>query len=341
MITFVDKKCGKESVSLMKAVYIKEFGGTESLEIREVAEPRVAEGNEVLVWVRAAGLNRADLLQRRGLYPPPEGYDPRIPGLEFAGEIEAVGDAVAEFKAGDRVFGITAGEAQVELLLIDAGLIARVPDNLNFIEAAAVPEAFITAHDAILTQGQLKGGEALLIHAVGSGVGLAALQLAASATTIGTSRTQEKLDAATDFGLDHGVLPTDGNFAEQVMAATDGKGVDVIVDLVGGAYFEQNLKVLKTKGRLMLVGLTAGAKTEFDLGLALRKRLTIKGTVLRGRSTEEKAEAVRSFRDEVVPLFEKGVLKPNVDKVFAFAEISAAHEYLESNESFGKVILEF
>jgi len=325
----------------MKAVYINEFGGVEGLEVREVAEPSTPTGNEILVRVRAAGLNRADLLQRRGLYPPPEGYDARIPGLEFAGEVAAVGDAVTELKIGDRVFGITAGEAQAEYLLIDASLAAKVPENLSFIEAAAVPEAFITAHDSIFTQADLKRGETLLIHAVGSGVGLAALQMAKAngVTTIGTSRTEDKIEWCKEFGLDHAVVASDGKFAEAVKQATN--GVDVILDLVGGTYFEENLNVLKLKGRLMVVGLTAGANSAIDLRAVLQKRLTIKGTVLRGRSLAEKAEALNAFALDVVPMLASGAVVGNVDKVFAVDDVKAAHEYLESNESFGKVILEF
>ncbi len=326
----------------MKAVYIKEFGGVENLEFREIDDPAALRDGEVLVRVRAAGLNRADLLQRRGLYPPPAGYSPNIPGLEFAGEIETVGGSVENFKTGDRVFGITAGETQAEKIVIDERLLTKIPDNLNFIEAAAVPEAFITAHDAIFTQAELKSGESLLIHAVGSGVGLAALQLAKArgVKVFGTSRTAEKLQRCKEFGLDHAIVPKDGNFADAVLASSN-DGVDVVLDLVGAAYFDQNVRVLKTRGRLMLVGLTSGAKAEFDFGAALRKRLKITGTVLRGRSTEEKAEAVASFTKEVVPLFETGVLKANADKVFPANNVRAAHAYLESNESFGKVVLEF
>lgn len=325
----------------MKAIYIKEFGGVEGLEVREVAEPEPPSGSEILVRVRAAGLNRADLLQRRGFYPPPEGYDARIPGLEFAGEVAAVGDTVTNLKIGDRVFGITAGEAQAEFLSIDASLAATVPDNLSFTEAAAVPEAFITAHDAIFTQANLKNGETLLIHAVGSGVGLAALQIAKAnrVTTIGTSRSADKLERCKEFGLDHAVIASDGKFADAVMAATN--GADVVLDLVGGAYFEQNLNVLRSKGRLMVVGLTAGSNSAIDLRAVLQKRLTIKGTVLRGRSIAEKADAVNAFAGDVVPLLASGAVVGNVDKVFAVDDVKAAHEYLESNESFGKVILEF
>jgi len=327
----------------MKAVYIKEFGGIENLEVREVADPRVPSGNEVLVRVRAAGLNRADVLQRRGLYPPPSGYDPRIPGLEFAGEVADLGDAVNDFKTGGRVFGITSGEAQAEFVLVDTGLIAKIPDNLSFIEAAAIPEVFITAHDAIFTQAELKPGETLLIHAVGSGVGLAGLQVAKAegATVIGTSRTEDKLARSKEFGLDHGIEGGSGQFADSVLSFTADQGLEVILDLVGAPYFEQNLRCLRTKGRLMLVGLTGGATAEFDLSAALRKRLKIMGTALRSRSLDEKSAAVKAFADDVVPLLANGKVKPNVDRVFPVSEVRAAQGYLESNESFGKVILEF
>lgn len=326
----------------MKAVYIREFGGPETLEIREVPEPAPASA-EVLVRVRAAGLNRADLLQRRGLYPPPAGYSPNIPGLEFAGEIAEIGDDVKDFNPGDRVFGITAGEAQAELLAIDHRLLAKIPDSLDFAEAAAVPEAFITAHDAVFGQARIAKNETLLIHAVGSGVGLAALQLAKvnGNLVIGTSRTKEKLDRCREFGLDHAIVAGDPPaFAEAVKEVTKGRGVDVVLDLVGGSYLSENLSALTTSGRLMLVGLTSGGKAEFDLRIALSKRLTIRGTVLRARSTEEKAEATAAFIRDVVPLLAKKEIRPNVDRIFAMHDVRAAHEHLESNESFGKVVLE-
>lgn len=327
----------------MKAVYITEFDG-ESIVLRELPDLAKPQGTQVLVRVRAAGLNRADLLQARGLYPPPPGYSPNIPGLEFAGEVTAVGEGVDELQVGTRVFGITAGEAQAEYLLIDASLCARVPDNLTYTQAAAIPEAFITAHDAIITQGQLNNGGTLLIHAVGSGVGLAALQIAKTkdVTVVGTSRTADKLDRCDEFGLDVGILmDQEIRFAEQIADLTDGAGADVILDLVGAAYLAQNLVALAQKGRLMLVGLTSGRSAELDLGLALQKRAHIIGTVLRGRVTEEKAEAIRAFADNVVPLIAAGIIKPNLGRVFAAENVVDAYKYLGSNASFGKVVLEF
>ena len=327
----------------MRAVYITQFGGPEVLEVREVPDPPKPTGRQLLVRVRAAGLNRADLVQRRGFYPPPEGYSPNIPGLEFSGEILETGSEVSKFAKGDRVFGITAGEAQAEMLIASEEQVAGIPERLDFVSAAAVPEVFITAYDAVFLQAGLRAGESLLVHAVGSGVGLAALQLAKAkgATVIGTSRTPEKIDRCRQLGLDHGRVAGDQpEFSSFVLDVTGGKGVDVILDLVGGRYFEENLKALALMGRLVLVGLTGGSSAEIDLGLAMQKRLKIMGTVLRGRSAGEKAEVTRVFESEVVPMLESGVVGPNLDRVFAIDDVRSAHEYVASNESFGKVVLE-
>jgi NADPH2:quinone reductase len=326
----------------MKAVYIKEFGGAENLAFQDVADVDKQTGTHVVVRVHVAGLNRADIMQRLGKYPPPTGYSPNIPGLEFAGEVTDIGDSVSGFKMGDRVFGITAGEAQAEYVTTDERVLACIPENLSFVEAAAVPEVFITAHDAVFTQCGLRAGEWLLIHAVGSGVGLAALQLAKAngAFVAGTSRTQDKLDRCAEFGLDLTLLAREPVFADAIKQ-TSKDGADVILDLVGGNYFPENLKSLAVKGRIILVGLTAGRSSEIDLGMALSKRAKIIGTVLRARNLEEKAAATKAFVDEVIPLFEGGKIRPNLDRVFPAPEIQAAHRYLESNESFGKVVIEF
>lgn len=327
----------------MRAVYITNFGGPENLEIREVPNPPKPVGSNILVRVRAAGLNRADLLQRKGFYPAPEGYSSNIPGLEFAGEVIEVGDEVRSWKAGDRVMAITAGEAQAELVSVDESLLFAIHERLSFTEAAAIPEAYITAHDAIFTQGQLQPNETLLVHAVASGVGIAAVQIAKQslATVVGTSRSENKLARALELGLDRGIVPSNGAFSEEVRSVTGGKGADVILDLVGASYFKENLASLATKGRLILVGLTGGSKVEFDMALALHKRARIIGTVLRARSVQEKAEATRAFVEHSMRYIESGAVAPVVDKVFPAAEVRAAHEFLESNASFGKVVLEF
>jgi len=320
------------------------------LEIREIENLSKPKGREVLISVKTCALNRADIMQREGLYPAPKGFPEKILGLEFAGEVAEIGESVTSFKVGDRVFGITAGGAQAEFLLSDESLLARIPDNLNFVEAATIPEAFITAHDAIFTQGNLLESETLLIHAVGSGVGLAALQLAKAKNikTFGTSRTADKLEKCNGFGLDFGIVTTSESveenpnaFVEIIKNKNDGKGVDVILDLVGAKYFAANLQSLALKGRLILVGLTGGRTAEFNLGMALAKRARIIGTVLRSRSTKEKAKATQAFIRDVLPLVAEGKIKPNLDKVFQVEDIREAHEYLESNASFGNIVLEF
>ena len=337
----------------MKAVYVKEFGAAENLEIREFENPPAPKGKEVLVGVKASALNRADLLQRMGKYSAPPGFPERILGLEFAGEVAQIGEEVTDFKVGNRVFGITAGGAQAEFLLTDETLLAKIPDNLSLTQAAAVPEAFITAHDAIFTSGELRKGETLLIHAVGSGVGLAALQLAKArgAQVIGTSRTTDKVLEADKMGLDYGIVMSDeidlGSgkspqyFAELTENFTGGKGVDVILDLVGASYFAANIESLSLKGRVVFVGTPSGAQTELNISRIMAKRAKLIGTLLRSRPTVEKAAATAGFVRDVVPLLESGAVRPIIDRVFKIEDVRKAHEYLESNKSFGKVVLEF
>lgn len=327
----------------MRAVQIISPGGVEALSVREVERPGLATANRVLVRVFAAGLNRADILQRMGRYPAPPGYPQQIPGLEFAGRVEQVGEEVRALRVGQRVFGITAGGAQAEYVVVPEDTLVEIPANLSWVEAAAVPEVFITAHDALFTQARLEMGERVLVHAAGSGVGTAAVQLAhaAGGVVYGTSRTVEKLERARPFGLDEAVA-VGGNatvFADAVREWTNKAGVNVILDLVGAAYLAANLDALAEKGRLMFVGTTGGANGELDLGVVMRKRLRLLGTVLRARSLEEKASATRRFAAHVVPLLGSGRVRPVIDRVYAMDEVRAAHERLESNESFGKVVL--
>ncbi|MDH3494732.1 MAG: NAD(P)H-quinone oxidoreductase [Acidobacteriota bacterium] len=323
----------------MKSVYISKFGGPSSLEIRDVPNPPAPEHEQLLISVRAAALNRADLLQRKGLYPAPKGYPERIPGLEFAGEVVSTGPECEKFKIGDRVMGITAGGAQAEQILVDEEHCIPIPDRLDYNAAAAVPEAFVTAHDAVWTQGELGSHETLLIHAVGSGVGLAALQIAKASgnKVVGTSRTQSKLDRCLKAGLDIAINTSGGQFADEVVAQG---GADVVLDLVGAGFLNENLKSLNNLGRLIVVGLVGGRKAEFDLGMALTKRIKIIGTLLRSRTVEEKASAVRAFEKDVLPLIAEGTIEPFVDRIYPIGQVAAAHSYLESNASFGKVVLE-
>lgn len=327
----------------MKAITITSFGGVEGLEIREVPDAPRATLDRVRVRVRAAGLNRADILQRLGRYPAPPGYPRDIPGIEFAGEVSEVGDDVRRWNVGDRVFGIIGGGGQAQYVTVPESHLSPIPSNLDWAEAAAVPEVFMTAHDALFTQCGLTIGETVLIHAAGSGVGTAAIQLvrAAGAFAYGTSRTADKLERAKEFGLT-GSFVAGGDPMEIVTAVkswTNDAGVDVLLDLVGAAYLKANLAALATKGRLIFVGTTSGAKAEIDLSIVMHKRLRLRGTALRARSLEEKATATRLFTEQVVPLLAGGVVRPVIDKVFAMEEVRAAHERIESNESFGKVVL--
>src|SRR6266852_2493601 len=327
----------------MKAVTIVSFGGVEGLEVREVADAPRATAHRVRVRVRAAGLNRADILQRLGRYPAPPGYPQEIPGLEFAGEVVEIGEDARRWKVGDRVFGIIGGGGQAEFVTLPESHLAEIPPNLDWAEAASIPEVFMTAHDALFTQCGVKMGERVLIHAAGSGVGTAASQLvrAAGATAYGTSRTADKLEKAEEFGLT-GSFVASGDpieFAEAVKNWTNGSGVEVVLDLVGAAYLKANLQLLATKGRLIFVGTTSGAKAEVDYSIVMHKRLRIMGTSLRTRSLEEKATATRLFAEQVVPLLASGAVRPVIDRVFKLEEVRAAHERIESNETFGKVVL--
>jgi putative PIG3 family NAD(P)H quinone oxidoreductase len=334
----------ESSGNTMQAVWIAAFGGPEGLEIRTVPRPRVA-ADQVLVRVRASALNRADLLQRQGKYPAPAGAPQEIPGMEFAGEVAEVGPLVQMWKPGQRVFGLTGGGAQAEFLVSPERVLVEIPANLSWAEAAAVPEVFITAHDALWKQAGLRPGEYVLIHAVGSGVGLAAVQLvrAMHAIPFGTSRTADKIEQAKQHGLEDGLAVRD-NFDEMIAAAekwTSGKGIHVVLDLVGGPYVKASQQLLAPKGRMMLVGTVAGGKYELDARFMLSRRLQIQGTVLRARSLEERINVARSFAAEVAPLLAQGVLRPNIDRVFKMNEIAEAHHRLESNETFGKVVVEW
>jgi putative PIG3 family NAD(P)H quinone oxidoreductase len=330
-------------MNTMQAVWISRFGGPEVLEIREVGKPTF-NNDQVLVRVRASSLNRADLLQRQGKYPPPPGFPAEIPGMEFAGEVAEVGASVRQWKPGQRVFGLIGGGAHAEYVVTYERLLAEIPANLSFAEAAAVPEVFITAHDALWTQANLRPGETVLIHAVGSGVGLAAIQMARAiqAVPYGTSRTTKKIEQSKALGLEDGVIVRENFHAMQAAAEkwTAGRGINVVLDLVGGPYVKASQKLMAAKGRIVLVGTIAGGNYELEAKYMLSKRLKIWGTVLRARTLEEKIEVTQRFAAEVVPLLAQGVFRPNIDSTFKVAEIGKAHARLESNETLGKVVIE-
>ncbi|WP_437927475.1 NAD(P)H-quinone oxidoreductase [Sorangium sp. So ce291] len=324
----------------MRAVVIREPGGPEVLEVREVEAPDVPEGH-VRVAVRFAGVNRADLLQRLGMYPAPPGAPPDVPGLEYAGVIEAAGKGARRFAPGDRVFGLVPGGAYAERIVAHEREVAPVPEGLSDEEAAAVPEAFVTAYDALVTRARLAPGERVLVHAVGSGVGTAGLQIARAlgCFVAGTSRTQDKLDRCRELGLDAGIAAPSGKFADEVLKATRGAGVDAVLELVGGAYVNEDLKACAARARIALVGLTAGGSAELDLRELLRKRIELIGTVLRSRPLEEKIAAAQVLERNISPWLARRAVRPIVDRVFPLGEAAAAHSYMASNASFGKVLL--
>lgn len=323
----------------MRAVVITEFGDPDVLEVREVEKPTPAH-NQALVRVRASGLNRADLVQRVGRYPAPPGSPQEIPGLEYSGTVEAVGESVTLWKPGDRVMGIVGGGGYAEYVAVNERTAVRIPAGVDMDHAGAIPEVFMTAYDALFRQMGLSEGETVLIHAVGSGVGTAAVQLTQSAgvRTIGTSRTPEKVEQALEMGLDVGIL-ADGSWPDRVLEASGGRGIDLILDLVGGSYLEGNLKVLAHGGRQIVVGVPSGGRAEIDLRVLMSKRALIKGTVLRARPLEEKISLAREFEQRVCPLFAARRAIPILDRTFTPEEAPEAHRYLQENRNFGKVLL--
>ena len=325
---------------MMRAVVMTDVGGPDVLEIREVPVPTVG-ARDVLVAIAATAVNRADLIQRRGFYPAPPGSPRDILGLEFAGTVEAVGADVRGVAVGDDVMGIAGGGTYAEKIAIDYRQLIPVPRGIALVDAAAIPEAFLTAWDAAFLQMDLQMGESLVIHAVASGVGTAAVQLAKAGGlyTIGTSRTAGKFAAVEALGLDVSIVTDGTNFADAVRDATGGDGADAVLDLVGGGYMAQSLLSLNRGGRLIVVGLISGRQADLDLGLVLRQRLTITGTVLRTRPPEAKATLAQLFSQRVVPLFERGLLAPVIHSTLPMAEVRQAHTSMENNANTGKIVL--
>ena len=325
----------------MRAIVIREPGGPEVLELREVPTPEPSRG-EVRVRIRATAVNRADLLQRLGKYPAPPGAPADIPGLEIAGEVDAIGDGVTELAKGDRVFGLVSGGGYAEQVVTHARTLARIPEPMQFADAAAIPEAFVTAWDAMVDQCRLSAGETVLVHAAGSGVGTAAVQIAAAigADVIGTVRTPQKVGRARELGLREAIVVEGARFASEVLTRTAGRGVDVVLELVGGAYVAEDLACLARRGRIVVVGTMAGARVDLDLGALMGKRAEVRGTMLRSRPLEEKILAGQALQRHLVPLFARGVLRPVVDRVLPLARAADAHRLMQNNDSFGKLVLE-
>lgn len=322
----------------MRAVVLTEFGGPEVLRIADVPSPTPGP-DEVLVDVAATALNRADILQRKGFYPNPFPTDHDIPGMEFSGTVAAVGNRVSAWRVGDEVMGIVAGGAYAERLVIHERQAMRIPRGMKLVDAAAIPEVFITAWDGLVVQGGLAPGRWALVHAVASGVGTAAIQISRSlgARIIGTC-SSSKVEQVRALGADVVVDYTSQDFVEQVRLATEGRGVDVVLDPVGGDYLDRNVASLALKGRIVQIGLMAGVGS-FNLGALLPKRATLIGSVLRARPLEEKIAVSQRFVAEMLPLFDSGVMKPIIDRHFGLTEIAEAHAYLESNATVGKVVI--
>jgi NADPH2:quinone reductase len=323
-----------------KAVCIEGKGDVDVLSLGTL-KVRDAGPHEIRVKIEAAGVNRADILQRRGFYPAPPGAPANVPGLEYAGTVEQVGEGVREFARGDAVMGIVAGGGMATHVVVPAREAIRVPSGMPLTEAAAIPEVFLTAYDALFVQGKLGFGQLALVHAVGSGVGTAALQLGklAGAHVAGTSRSEGKLQRCRELGLETAILARNNEFAASLAAQAGGRASDVILDTIGAAYLAENIKALATGGRLVLVGMLGGATAEVPLGALLAKRASVIGTVLRSRPPEEKAMLAQNFSRDVLGHFASGRLKPIVDVVMPMRDVGAAHRRMEQNENFGKIIL--
>ena len=322
----------------MRAVVIPEFGEPDVLRLATVPSPRPGP-RDLVVRVGASGVNRADLLQRRGLYPPPPG-ESEVPGLEFAGVVEEVGDGVTRWRRGERVMGIVGGGGYAERIRVDERVAVAVPEGMATTVAGAIPEVYMTAYDAVFLQAGLRRGETLLIHAVGSGVGTAAVQLArrAGARTIGTSRTAAKLERAAELGLDAG-LPGAEGWEEGVLDETGGRGADVILDLVGASYLAGNQAAIAVGGRHVVVGVPGGSRAGIDLRRLMVRRARLYGTVLRARRVEEKATLAAEFTSAVLPGFAGGTLQPVIDSVLPATRAAEAHRRMEENRNFGKIVL--
>ncbi len=324
----------------MRAAVITQPGGPEVLQVQEVEEPQPGP-DEILVDVKASALNRADLLQRGGRYPGPADVRADIPGLEMAGVVAAVGGRVTGLTPGDRVFALLGGGGYAQRAVIHQAMAVSIPERLDFQQAASMPEVFFTAYDALFNWCRLSMGERALIHAAGSGVGVAAIQLAreAGAVTFGTASSAEKLRRAAELGLDVGINYRDEDFADVVRQKTGGRGVDVVLDVIGAPYWDRNIASMALKGRMVLVGTMGGGQTETNVGALMPKRLSVFGTVLRMRSLGEKIVLTEQFRRHVLPLIESGKVRPVIDRVYPLEQAADAHRYMETNANFGKIVL--
>jgi len=323
----------------MLAVQIKEPGSADQLFIAPFPTPKPA-ANDIRVRVWAMALNRADIMQRKGNYPPPEGAS-LIMGLEVAGEVESVGESVTRWQTGDKVFGLLPGGGYAEFAVMHQNMAIPMPGGWEFTAAAALPEAFLTAFQALRWLGKLEAGETVLLHAGASGVGTAAIQLAQlmGAEVIVTA-SSGKHELCLELGAKYAINYRKGPFLEEIMELTDGKGVNLIVDPVGGDYFNQNIQALKPDGRLVMLAVMAGGKTSADIGPIVFKRLQILGTTLRSRSLDYQIELTKEFTDFAYQALENKTIRPVVDEIFSWHDVAKAHRYMEANLSAGKVVLQ-
>src|SRR5688572_21135301 len=324
---------------MMIAIEIQEPGGPEVLVVGERPRPSIG-AEDVLIRVEAAGVNRPDLMQRQGRYPPPPGASD-IPGLEVAGTVTQAGDAVRSVRVGDRVCALVSGGGYAEYCAAPAVQCLPVPSSLTMSEAAAVPETFFTVWTNLFDRGALKAGESALIHGGTSGIGTTAIQLgkAFGARMFATAGSDEKCRAAERLGAERAINYRTEDFVEAVKALTDGRGVDVILDIVGGDYLDRNLRALALGGRLVQIGLQGGAQGTLDLSRVLARRLTITGSTLRPRTPAEKGAIAAALRDSVWPLLESGRVKPVIYKTFTLRDAAEAHRLVESSKHIGKVVL--
>lgn len=322
----------------MKAVLIRN-DESRTLYIDEVPTPN-PQPQQVLMRTRATAVNRADLLQRRGFYPPPPG-ESDILGLEAAGEVAALGSAVQGWRVGDRVCSLLGGGGYAEYTVSDARMLLPIPDHLTFEEAAAIPEVFYTAFVNLFLEAGLQKGERVLIHAGASGVGTAAIQLARAegATVWVTVGSPEKVERCRTLGAHYAINYKAEDFSDRINRETNGAGVDIILDCVGASYFEKNLATLARQGRLVIIGAMGGTHAELDLRSLMTKRLRVVGSVLRSRSVDEKAAITRAFHTRIWPLVERNAIHPVIDSVYAWEDVEAAHARMAENKNFGKIVL--
>lgn len=324
----------------MRAIVIQEYGNPEVLQLKEIPNLEPGRG-EVRVKIHASALNRADIEQRQGNYPPPIRSQYEIPGLEFAGVVDKLGPEVSNYCLGDRVFGLLSAGGYAEQVLTHERMLMPIPTNLTFEQAAAIPEVFFTAYDALIDKADFSAGDTVLIHAGASGVGTAAIQLArvmGASSILTTSRSAWKLEKCLQLGATSAINTTQQEF-DQVVLDIISRGVDIILDFVGAAYLEKNLNAAALDGRIVQIAMLSGANAQINLQLVLSKRLRLQGTTLRSRSIERKMTLTQKFAKQMLPYFADGRLKPLIDRSFQLKEVVEAHRYMENNSNFGKIVL--